>query len=74
MRIEIKLYASLRQGRFAREERDVPDAATGIQVAAELGIPAAQVGILLVNGRHAGRQDPLHEGDVLSLFPLIGGG
>jgi molybdopterin converting factor small subunit len=33
-----------------------------------------ELGIVLINGRHAWVERVLQEGDTLSLFPLVGGG
>ncbi len=74
MQIVIKLFASLRHNRFAQTRRDYATPPSVAQVTADLDIPAEMVGIILINGRHAGRQDVLQEGDILSLLPLIGGG
>jgi molybdopterin converting factor small subunit len=43
-------------------------------VVASLTIPEPEIGIVLVNGRHAPLAQTLNEGDTLSLFPLVGGG
>ena len=74
MKIEIKLFASLRVERFQVEVREYPST-TGIgQVVGSLGIPEADVGIVLVNGQHAALEGSLKDGDSLSLLPLVGGG
>jgi molybdopterin synthase sulfur carrier subunit len=41
---------------------------------AGLGLPAAAVGLTLVNGLHATLSSSLKAGDEVSLFPPIGGG
>ena len=40
----------------------------------ELAIPVEEVGVILINGRHASLDQTVAEGDTLSLFPLVGGG
>ncbi len=40
----------------------------------QLDIGADEVGILLVNGDSATPETKLHTGDVVSIFPAIGGG
>jgi len=74
MRVKIKLFASLRQERFKEEMRDFAAGITVGEVAGELAIAAEDLGVILVNGRHGGIEQPLNEGDTLSLFPLVGGG
>jgi sulfur-carrier protein len=39
-----------------------------------LGIPAAEVTIIMRNGRSAKLDEPLAHGDRLGLFPAVGGG
>ena len=74
MKIEIKLFASLRVERFKTEVREYPPA-TGIrQVVRGLGILEKDVGIVLLNGQHASLEDSLKNGDTLSLLPLVDGG
>ena len=74
MQITVKLYASLRWRQFDEAVRACrPDALVG-EVVDELEIPRADVGIVLINGLHAGWDEVLQEGDVLSLLPRMGGG
>ncbi|WP_303720890.1 hypothetical protein [Malonomonas rubra] len=39
-----------------------------------LEITLAELGVVLVNGCHAQLAQPLHEGDTISLFQLVGDG
>ncbi len=74
--ITIRLFAQYREGRFADREREVPDGAVVGDVIKSLEIDEDRlaVGIILLNGRHGKMDSALEEGDVLSLFPRIGGG
>ena len=74
MQITVKLFATLRTGRFSQELRSYPDGASCRQVAVDIGIPLEDLGIVLLNGRHASLGQVLRDGDCLSLFPLLGGG
>lgn len=74
MKITIKLFASLRQGRFKVREEICPDNTTVGDMVARLAIPPGDLGIVFVNGKGAEITAQLQEGDVLSLFPLVGGG
>jgi hypothetical protein len=74
MQITVKLFASFRAGRFIRETRDVADNTSIADIATGLGIDLAEIGIIMVNGRHADAGDMLGDGATLSLFPLLGGG
>ena len=74
MKITVKLFATFRNGRFAIEERVYPEGTTVGQVIEELGIPVAELGIKMVNSRHVKLDQHLADGDVLAVFPLLGGG
>ncbi len=74
MNITVKLFATFRNGRFKADQQERPEGTTGRTVMLDLGLTEEEMGVVLVNGRHAGLDDPLHEGDTLSLFPLVGGG
>jgi sulfur carrier protein ThiS len=74
MEIEIHLFATLRQGRFSRKKLLFPAGSTVADVCRQLTIDPLEVAILLVNGVVAERDRPLQAGDVVSLFPAIGGG
>ena len=74
MRIRVKLFATLREGRFDATERELPPGATVDDLLAQLGIESDQATLRLLNGRHAELNSELHDDDVLALFPPIGGG
>ena len=74
MRITVKLFASFRAGRFDLEEREYPDGTTIGQVADSISLPHHVIGIMMVNTRHAKLERELAEGDILAIFPLLGGG
>lgn len=74
MRVTVKLFAQFRCGRFKEECRDFKLPQSVGQVVADLGIVADEVGVLLVNSRHVSMDAVLVDGDVLGIFPLVGGG
>lgn len=74
MRVTIKLFASLREGRFEEESREYPAGTTAGVVMEALAIPRNQVTLIFINGVHGDPDTPLHEGDTLALFPPLGGG
>ena len=53
---------------------DLPEGATVDQVVHSLRIPSELERLTVVNGRDAAPDQPLSEGDVLSLFPPLAGG
>ncbi|GFO67133.1 hypothetical protein GMLC_07120 [Geomonas limicola] len=74
MQVTIKLFAALRWKLFEEEVREYPEGTTVAQLAADLGIPAPEIGIRLVNGRHCPFEQVLQDGDTVFLMPPIGGG
>lgn len=74
MLITVKLFATFREGRFKIEPRAYPAGATVADVLASLDIAEADVGTLFIHGRHVEPDRVLAEGDVLAIFPLVGGG
>ena len=73
MQITVKLYASFRIGRFSEQLREYPDDATTATIAKDLDIPPEYL-IMLRNGRHALPDDTVHDGDTVSLLPMLEGG
>ena len=74
MQVTVKLFAGLRQGRFAAREFRFADGVSIARIVAEHEIPDSEVGILLCNGRHTDLSRKLEDGDIISIFPKIGGG
>jgi molybdopterin converting factor small subunit len=74
MNVTVKLFATFRVGRFKIEQRDYPPGTTCRAIIADVGLTKQELGIILINGRHAALDTRLEEGDTLSLFPLVGGG
>ncbi len=74
MHVAIKCFATLASHQPASGFLELPDGATVAQAVAALDLAAADVCIILVNGKTAHLNSSLHEGDRLSLLPLISGG
>ena len=74
MTITVNLFASFRSGRFGKAQRDYPAGTSLTEVLADIGIRQEEVGMALVNSRHAAPDQALCDGDNLALFPLLGGG
>ena len=79
MKIEVRLFATL--ATYLPEESDgwsatleVPDGGTVTDVVRSLGIPDEMPFVTMINGRDAALDQPLADGDVLSLFPPLAGG
>jgi sulfur carrier protein ThiS len=80
VQITIHLLADYRrylpEGQDAQEgyRQEIPPGARVDDALAILTIPAGSAYTFFVNGRHAGSDQMLQEGDVLSVFPAVGGG
>ena len=72
--IEVRFFATLRDGRGKVTEVAAEEAATAGELLRRFDIPAEEVSILLINGFHSKPEDPVKDGDVVSLFPPVGGG
>ena len=79
MKIEVRLFATLAtylpdesDGRSATLE--IPDGGMVGDVVRSLGIPEDTLFITMINGRDAALDQPLADGNVLSLFPPLAGG
>lgn len=72
--IEVRLFATLRQGREKKYQLPAEGFSNAGQLIAHFGIPAEEVSILLINGFHSKPQDAVKDGDIVSLFPPVGGG
>ena len=74
MNVTVKLFASFRAGRFEIETGDYPSGTTVADVADRLKLPRTELGIMMINNRHVKLDHQLADGDILALFPLLGGG
>lgn len=74
MKITVRLFATLRQGRFDQETMDCDEASRVADITRKLAIPEKEAAIIFINNRHADLDTVLHENDTIALFPPIGGG
>jgi molybdopterin converting factor small subunit len=74
IKITVNLFASFRDGRFKKEQQEVPAGTTLRMAVAEIGIAETEIGMALVNSIHAPMEQALCDGDILYLAPWIGGG
>lgn len=73
MQVTIKLYASFSIGRFTSAVYDYPDGTTIERIVAGFGLPTERL-IQLRNWNHAAIEEVVHDGDTISLLPMLGGG
>ena len=74
MNLTIQLFATFRNNRFKEAQMQFADNTTLGQVVDELGISIGEVGMVLVNGRHAPMEQVLLNGQLVALFPMLSGG
>ena len=74
MQVTVKLFASFRTGRTPIEICDYPAGTTVADLVSERGIPVTELGIMLINCRHVHLDRELADGDIVAIFPLLGGG
>ncbi len=72
--IEVRLFATLRDGRGKILELSADTVRSAADVLNTLAIPAEEVAILLINGFHSKPDAPVKDGDIVALFPPVGGG
>ena len=74
MNLTVKLFATFQKGRFAKERRQYPPGTSIRQIAEGLRIPLDEIGVMMVNGRHADLDHQPAADDIVAIFPQIGGG
>ena len=72
--IEVRVFATLRQGRDKVTMLPAENFSTAGDIIRHMDIPAEEVSILLVNGFHKKPDEPVKAGDIVALFPPVGGG
>lgn len=72
--IEVRLFATFREGRNKISLLDPSEYKTAGDILRHFSIPIEEVAILLINGHHSVSDAPVKDGDVLALFPPVGGG
>ncbi len=74
MKVKVKLFATLRQDRFAEQEFDVESGIDVDFMLKKFNLKHEEVPIIFINGRHADFDSVLKENDDIAFFPPIGGG
>ena len=72
--IEVRFFATLRQDRGKIAEVPAEGVSTASDLLRRFEIPREEVSILLINGFPSKPEDAVKDGDVISLFPPVGGG
>jgi len=74
MDIKVRLFATLRENRGKELMLNTPNGSTPMDIIAKLNISKDEIAILLINGRDGEFTVELGEGDIVSIFPPVGGG
>ncbi len=74
MQVQVRLFATLRQGRFNRQWMDLSAGESIGDLLRLLGIPEEDVGMLLLDGHDTALNTLLEDKAVISVFPALGGG
>lgn len=72
--IEVRLFATFREGRekiYYMDAEKIKRASDALDI---LEIPQEEVAICLINGRHSSIDKEVQNGDILAVFPPVGGG
>ena len=72
--IEVRLFAGLRQGRQKVYQMEPASIHNVQDIMNVLNIDRKEVNILLINGFHQNPETVVKDGDIVSLFPAVGGG
>lgn len=74
MKVRIKLFATLRDGRDKILDQEYPEGTSIRQIIEGLAIEEKDVAILLLNGRDSTLDKQPQDEDTISIFPPVGGG
>lgn len=74
MKITVRLFATFREGREKVQIMELAEDTIPLDIVNSLNIDKSQVAILLINGRDGSLNSILKDGDIISLFPPVGGG
>jgi len=74
MNITVKLFAYFRDNRFNVEEWNIQPGTTVGSIVDSLDIDREEVGVLMINHKHTEFEVKPQEGDILAIFPVVGGG
>lgn len=74
IKVEVRLFAHFRQGREKTQVMEVKEGTTISDIVKALNIDEDEVAIMLLNGRDGPSNREVKDGDIVSLFPPVGGG
>lgn len=74
MEVEVRLFATFREGREKKQKIEISENSRILDIINMLNIDENEVAIMLLNGRDGESNRRLKDGDIISLFPPVGGG
>ena len=74
MQVKVRLVGAFQLGRFKEQLCRYPIGTSVQDVVDQLELPKQILGIVLINGIHAGFETILQEGDSLTVMPILEGG
>lgn len=74
MEIEVRLFASFRNGRWKSKRLQFDSTIIIIDVLNYLNINKDEIGMILVNGSYQTVDYKLNDGEILAIFPPVAGG
>ena len=74
MVVEVRLFASFREGRFKEKELELPEGSSLGDLLTQLDIDQKDAKITIVNGSAVSAAHKLAGHDVIAIFPPIAGG
>ncbi len=74
MKVKVKLFATLIDGRFKENYFEVEDGVDIYYLLNKFNLTHDEVTIIFINGRHADYNTLIEDGDDIAFFPPIGGG
>lgn len=72
--VEVRLFATFREGREKKQFMEFPRGSQLSQIIKELNINEEEVSIALINGIDGSLDREVKDGDIVALFPPVGGG
>ncbi|MHC4117277.1 MAG: MoaD/ThiS family protein [Planctomycetota bacterium] len=74
MVVEVRLFASFREGRFKEKELELSEGSSMGDLLAQLDISQKEAKVMIVNGRGVSAEHKLADKDIVAIFPPIAGG
>lgn len=73
MEVNVKLFTGSQEGQYDISKTKLADNSRIIDVINKYGLPEEEVDICYINGLDANKDQILHNGDTVFLYPKIGG-